>query len=254
MRKNFFRFEFLTAALVLPALYFLSLVPRTTEADTYYEECVSEVCTREEVREMWIIYSEECCGGEGPCSYEEIRELAGGQPWVPQMLQTFLRRGFPLCPGHLGFARQAGAADHGANEAAEGGRLDIPGMEGHKVPKGRVWLFSEPDFKGLVLEIGPTDDAPSLTATRAKLDFKVKSIQLGRLVKKVTFFGEANLKGGGRDVTRTTSNFTGQTASVRVEAVQEPEEQRAAKDFGDDEEYKKGRREGGEAHEAGKAQ
>jgi hypothetical protein len=242
MRKNFFGFEFLAVALVLPGIYFLSLVPTAAEAN-YLEECLIEGCSFEEIRELHRSYFEECCG-EG-CNNEEVRELAGGQAYIPQLIQAFRSRGLPIC--RIGFAAaEAGAAGGAAHGAAEGGH--------QQVPKSSVWLFSEPDFKGETLEIGPTNDDPSLTAGRAaKLDFKVRSIRLGRLVKKVTCFGGANYGGGGQDITRTTSNYTGQAASVRVEAADEPDA-RDAKDAGDDEGHKKGGREGGGAQEGGKAQ
>ena len=60
----------------------------------YDEECISEGCSGEEVRELYSSYKEECIN-EG-CSHEEVIELAGNSSQVNAMLDEFRRRGFEV--------------------------------------------------------------------------------------------------------------------------------------------------------------
>jgi hypothetical protein len=60
----------------------------------YGEECLSEGCSGEEVRELYSSYAEECIN-EG-CSHEEVIELAGGAGNVNAMLDEFRRRGYKV--------------------------------------------------------------------------------------------------------------------------------------------------------------
>lgn len=74
-------------------LLLLVLPPLTSFAD-YAEECQSEGCSGEEVRELYQSYKEECIN-EG-CSHEEVIELAGHPGSVNAMLEEFRRRGFKV--------------------------------------------------------------------------------------------------------------------------------------------------------------
>lgn len=76
------------ATLVVMAL---SLAAPSARAD-FAEECLSEGCSAEEIRELYASYQEECID-EG-CSHEEVIELAGGAAHVNAMLAEFRRRGF----------------------------------------------------------------------------------------------------------------------------------------------------------------
>lgn len=67
--------------------------PAIAYAD-YAEECQSEGCNGEEVRELWQSYKEECIN-EG-CSHEEVIELAGNPQSVNAMLNDFRSRGFQV--------------------------------------------------------------------------------------------------------------------------------------------------------------
>ncbi len=64
--------------------------------DDYQEECLSEGCSSEEVKELYASYYEECIG-EG-CSKEEIYELAGSPQAADQMCRDFAQRGFQVRP------------------------------------------------------------------------------------------------------------------------------------------------------------
>lgn len=58
----------------------------------YAEECLSEGCNTEEVKELYRSYKEECIN-EG-CSHEEVIELAGNAGSVNAMLNNFRNRGW----------------------------------------------------------------------------------------------------------------------------------------------------------------
>ena len=68
-------------------------LPALALAD-YAEECLSEGCSDEEVRELYQSYKEECIN-EG-CSHEEVIELAGNAQSVNAMLDHFRRLGFKV--------------------------------------------------------------------------------------------------------------------------------------------------------------
>jgi hypothetical protein len=76
-------------------LWFLLVLlsPVAAFAD-YAEECQSEGCNGEEVRELYQSYQEECIH-EG-CSHEEVIELAGKAGSVSAMLDEFRRRGYKV--------------------------------------------------------------------------------------------------------------------------------------------------------------
>lgn len=80
----------------LVVVFFCLFSPLVLEAvlADYAEECLSEGCNDEEVRELYSWYAEECIN-EG-CSHEEVIELAGGAGSVNAMLDEFRRRGFKV--------------------------------------------------------------------------------------------------------------------------------------------------------------
>jgi len=71
-----------------------TLVAEKIRADNYQEECLSEGCSTEEVRELYAWYREECIS-EG-CSKEEVIELGGTPSGALAMLQHFRRLGYEV--------------------------------------------------------------------------------------------------------------------------------------------------------------
>jgi hypothetical protein len=88
-----------TVFLLVLSFFSLFLLSSSVFA-TYGEECLSEGCNDEEVRELYASYQEECIN-EG-CSHEEVIELAGGAQFVDAMLSEFNRRGWKTLPGSPG--------------------------------------------------------------------------------------------------------------------------------------------------------
>ncbi|MGZ5443167.1 MAG: hypothetical protein ACXW5U_14255 [Thermoanaerobaculia bacterium] len=64
--------------------------------EDYAEECQSEGCDGEEVRELYVSYQEECLS-EG-CDIEEVIELAGNSGAVNAMVNDFQSRGWTVTP------------------------------------------------------------------------------------------------------------------------------------------------------------
>lgn len=71
-----------------------TMVTKKVTASDYQEECLSEGCSDEEVKELWRSYKEECIN-EG-CSKEEVIELGGTPSGALQMLQHFRRLGLQV--------------------------------------------------------------------------------------------------------------------------------------------------------------
>lgn len=71
-----------------------TMVSKKVATNDYQEECLSEGCSDEEVRELWVSYKEECIN-EG-CSKEEIIELGGTPQGALAMLRHFKRLGFEV--------------------------------------------------------------------------------------------------------------------------------------------------------------
>lgn len=66
--------------------------------DDYLEECTNEGCNKEEVKELYLSYKEECCG-EFQCSAEEVRELGGNTQATAQMKEKWRQYGYnTVCP------------------------------------------------------------------------------------------------------------------------------------------------------------
>jgi hypothetical protein len=85
-----------TAMLVLLSVHQLERTsgPPSSTGETYQEECQSEGCDGEEVRELHESYREECLD-EG-CDIEEVAELAGGLGSVNAMMDDFSGRGWEV--------------------------------------------------------------------------------------------------------------------------------------------------------------
>lgn len=83
-----------------------------------------------------------------------------------------------------------------------------------KVPKNKVWLYSQINFKGTILEIGGPKD---------KLPFVAKSLSLGQLVKSVTAFENENRNGKKEKVIKSTADFRSAMKSVEIEVAREKE-------------------------------
>lgn len=66
-----------------------TMVTKKITTDDYQEECLSEGCSDEEVKELWRSYREECIN-EG-CSKEEVIELGGTPSGALEMLRHFRR-------------------------------------------------------------------------------------------------------------------------------------------------------------------
>ena len=71
-----------------------TMVAKKVTMDDYQEECLSEGCSNEEVRELWVSYKEECLN-EG-CSREEVIELGGTPQGALAMLNHFRKLGFEV--------------------------------------------------------------------------------------------------------------------------------------------------------------
>ncbi|MCA1578139.1 MAG: hypothetical protein LC794_12350 [Acidobacteria bacterium] len=71
-----------------------TMITKKVTTDDYQEECLSEGCSDEEVRELWVSYKEECIN-EG-CSREEVIELGGTPQGALAMLNHFRRLGFEV--------------------------------------------------------------------------------------------------------------------------------------------------------------
>ncbi len=86
----------ITAMVVLLSLHQLERTsgPPSSTGETYQEECQSEGCEGEEVRELHESYREECLD-EG-CDIEEVAELAGGLGSVNAMMDDFSARGWEV--------------------------------------------------------------------------------------------------------------------------------------------------------------
>lgn len=83
----------------------LLVIPNVCFAN-FREECLSEGCSNEEVRELYSSYAEECLN-EG-CSREELIELAGGPQFVTQMLEKFRSLGFRVAGSDASQCRATG--------------------------------------------------------------------------------------------------------------------------------------------------
>lgn len=71
-----------------------TIVSKRVTASNYQEECLSEGCSTEEVKELWRSYNEECLH-EG-CSREEVIELGGSPSGALAMKDHFLRLGLKI--------------------------------------------------------------------------------------------------------------------------------------------------------------
>jgi hypothetical protein len=71
-----------------------TMVSKKVATNNYQEECLSEGCSNEEVRELWVSYKEECLH-EG-CSREEVIELGGTPQGALAMRDHFRKLGFEV--------------------------------------------------------------------------------------------------------------------------------------------------------------
>lgn len=91
---------FYIICIVLISLYF-GITGRSATAVPndlldYQEECLSEGCSDEEVRELHSGYTEECLN-EG-CSKEEVFELGGTASGAIEMMRAFRQHGWDFDP------------------------------------------------------------------------------------------------------------------------------------------------------------